>query len=174
MAWIFVPNLPTHPHRFDMLGVVLSAIGLFLIVFGLQEGEHYDWGVIWGPITVWMLIIAGVIVMGVFIWTQARTKSEPLVPLDLFRDRNFAVSNLAIATVGFTVTSMSLPLMFFIQLARGLTPTAAGAAAGPDGAADRRARPVRGQAARPHRPAVPARARACCSSRARWSGTRRS
>ena len=61
--------------------------------------------------------------MGVFIWTQARTKSEPLVPLELFRDRNFAISNLTIVTVGFTVTSMSLPLMFFIQLARGLTPT---------------------------------------------------
>jgi MFS family permease len=125
MAWIFVPNLPTHAHRFDIPGVILSAVGLFLIVFGLQEGEHYDWGVIWGPITVWMLIIAGVIVMGIFIWTQARTKNEPLVPLELFKDRNFGVSNFAIATVGFTVTSMSLPLMFFIQLARGLTPTQA-------------------------------------------------
>jgi EmrB/QacA subfamily drug resistance transporter len=123
MASILVPNLPTHPHRFDILGVVLSAVGLFLIVFGLQEGQHYDWGVIWGPITVWGMIIAGVIVMGIFIWTQARTKSEPLVPLELFKDRNFAVSNLAISAVGFTVTSMSLPLMFFIQLAVGLTPT---------------------------------------------------
>ena len=72
-----------------------------------------------------MLIIAGVVVMGIFIWTQARTKNEPLVPLTLFKDRNFGFSNLAIATVGFTVTSMSLPLMFFIQLARGLTPTQA-------------------------------------------------
>jgi EmrB/QacA subfamily drug resistance transporter len=123
LAWILVPNLPTHPHRFDIVGVVLSAVGLFLIVFGLQEGQKYDWGPIWGPITVWELIIAGVVVMGIFIWTQARTKSEPLVPLDLFKERNFAVSNLAIATVGFAVTSMSLPLMFFIQLARGLTPT---------------------------------------------------
>jgi len=47
------------------------------------------------------------------------------VPLELFRDRNFSVSNLAIATVGFTVTSMSLPLMFFIQLVIGLSPTRA-------------------------------------------------
>ena len=125
MAWIFVPHLPTHAHRFDIPGVILSAVGLFLIVFGLQEAEHYDWGVIWGPITVWMLIIAGVVVMGIFIWTQARTKNEPLVPLSLFTDRNFGFANLAIATVGFTVTSMSLPLMFFIQLARGLSPTQA-------------------------------------------------
>ncbi|EZP27566.1 MFS transporter [Microbacterium oleivorans] len=118
LAWRLVPQLPTHPHRFDILGVVLSAVALFLIVFGLQEGDHYDWAP-W----VWGMIAAGVVVLAVFIWTQARTKSEPLVPLDLFRDRNFAISNLAIAAVGFTVTSMALPMAFFTQLARGLTPT---------------------------------------------------
>ncbi len=123
LAWILVPRLETTPHRFDVLGVVLSALALFLIVFGLQEGEKFDWGVIWGPITVWGMIIAGVVVLGLFVWSQAKTKREPLVPLDLFRDRNFSVANTAIATVGFTVTSMSLPIMFFIQLARGLTPT---------------------------------------------------
>lgn len=120
LAWRLVPSLPTHPHRFDIVGVVLSAVALFLIVFGLQEGETYDWAA-W----VWVLIAAGVAVLLVFVWTQARTRSEALVPLDLFRDRNFSVANLAIATVGFTVTSMTLPLMFFVQLARGLTPTQA-------------------------------------------------
>lgn len=125
LAWILVPKLETHPHKFDIVGMVLSAIALFLIVFGLQEGETYDWGVVWGPITVWGLIVSGVIVLGLFIWQQAKTKSEPLVPMELFRDRNFSVANIGIATVGFTVTSMSLPLMFFIQLGRGLTPTEA-------------------------------------------------
>ncbi|UYG16590.1 DHA2 family efflux MFS transporter permease subunit [Brachybacterium huguangmaarense] len=123
LAWILVPRLETHEHRFDLLGVVLSAVALFLIVFGLQEGETYDWGQIRGPISVWSLIITGVVVLAVFILQQTRTRSEPLVPLALFRDRNFSVANLAITTVGFTVTSMTLPLMFFIQLARGLTPT---------------------------------------------------
>ena len=123
LAWILVPALETHPHRFDWGGVLLSAVAMFLIVFGLQEGETYDWGVIWGPISVWGLIIAGVVVMGVFVWQQAKTKTEPLVPIALFRDRNFSIAGLGIATVGFTVTSMSLPLMFFIQLARGLTST---------------------------------------------------
>ncbi|MDR6168136.1 MFS transporter [Microbacterium sp. SGAir0570] len=118
LAWRLVPHLETHPHRFDVVGVVLSAIGLFLIVFGLQEGEHYEWAA-----GIWAMIAAGVVVMAVFVWTQGRTKSEPLVPLELFRDRNFAISNLAIAAVGFTVTSMALPMAFFTQLARGLTPT---------------------------------------------------
>jgi EmrB/QacA subfamily drug resistance transporter len=120
LAWVLVPKLETHPHRIDIAGVFLSALGLFLIVFGLQEGEKFDWAP-W----VWGMIVAGVAVMALFVWTQARTKSEPLVPLELFRDRNFSVANTAIAAVGFTVTSMSLPLMFFIQLARGLSPTQA-------------------------------------------------
>jgi EmrB/QacA subfamily drug resistance transporter len=125
MAWILVPKLPTHRHRFDIPGVFLSAAALFFIVFGLQEGEKFDWGQIWGPITVWQLIVVGVLLRGVFIWRQARTRTEALVPLGLSRDRNFSVSNLGIAIVGFTVTSMTLPMMFFIQLGRGLTPTQA-------------------------------------------------
>ena len=125
LAWMLVPNLETHPHRFDVGGVLLSAVGLFLIVFGLQEAATYNWGVIWGPISVWSLIGVGVLVMVVFVWWQSRTKSEPLVPLELFRDRNFALTNVGISAVGFTVTSMSLPYMFFLQLARGLTPTQA-------------------------------------------------
>ncbi|PTT20707.1 MFS transporter [Microbacterium sp. HMWF026] len=117
-AVILVPQLPRTAHKFDILGVVLSAVGLFLIVFGLQEGEHFSWAA-W----IWAMVIAGVVVMGVFIWTQGRSTGEPLVPLALFKDRNFSVANFAIAAVGFTVTSMALPQMFYLQLARGLTPT---------------------------------------------------
>lgn len=125
LAWMLVPALPTHPHRFDIVGVVLSAVAMFLVVFGLQEAEHYDWGVIWGPISVPLLIGVGVAVFALFVWQQMRTRSEPLVPMALFRDRNFSVATIAIAAVGFTAASMSLPLMFFAQLARGLTPTEA-------------------------------------------------
>lgn len=117
-AVVLVPQLPKTSHRFDLVGVALSAVGLFLIVFGLQEGEHFDWAA-W----IWAMVAAGVVVMALFVWTQARSKTEPLVPLDLFRDRNFSIANLAIAAVGFTVTSMALPQMFYLQLARGLTPT---------------------------------------------------
>ena len=154
LAWILVPRLETHPHRFDIVGVVLSAVGLFLIVFGLQEGEKYDWGAIWAD--TWAMITAVCVVMAIFVWTQARTKSEPLVPLPLFRERNFSVSNLAISMVGFTVTSMSLPLMFFIQLVARSHADGVRAAAHPDGGAVGRARAVRRTPARPHRPAVPA------------------
>ncbi len=118
-----VPRLATGSHRFDILGVVLSAIGMFLLVFGIQEGEAYDWGQIVGPISVWSLIIAGVVVLAGFVVWQKIGRGEPLLPLGLFRDRNFSLANAGITMVGFAITSMSLPLVFYFQTVRGLTPT---------------------------------------------------
>ncbi|MGO4186156.1 DHA2 family efflux MFS transporter permease subunit [Pseudarthrobacter sp. TAF60_1] len=123
LAWRFVPSLSTHPHKFDIPGVLLSAAGLFLLVFGIQEGETYNWGTITGPITVWGLIIAGIAVLVVFVLWQRFNKGEPLLPLGLFSDRNFSLANIGITTVGFTVTAFSLPLIFYYQVVRGLTPT---------------------------------------------------
>ena len=54
-----LPTLPTANRSFDGLGVLLSVVGMFLVVFGLQEGATYDWGTITGPITVWGVIGAG-------------------------------------------------------------------------------------------------------------------
>ncbi|QNN63948.1 MFS transporter [Leucobacter denitrificans] len=123
LAMRYVPVLETHEHRFDWVGVALSAVGMFLVVFGIQEGENFDWGIIWGPVSVWSLIIVGAVVLVVFVWWQRAQRGEPLMPLAIFHDRNFSVGSAAIATAGFAVTSMSLPLMFFFQLVLGLTPT---------------------------------------------------
>ena len=43
LALRFGPELETHGHQFDIPGVVLSALGMFLLVFGIQEGSSYDW-----------------------------------------------------------------------------------------------------------------------------------
>jgi EmrB/QacA subfamily drug resistance transporter len=125
LAWRLVPSLETHTHRFDWLGVALSGVGMFLLVFGIQEGHQYDWGTITGPISVWGLIVAGLVVFAVFVLWQARNRKEPLVPLFLFRDRNFSLANLAITTMGFAITALAFPLMLYAQLVRGLSPTGA-------------------------------------------------
>ncbi|GAB3596201.1 MFS transporter [Angustibacter peucedani] len=123
LAWRLVPTLETHPHQFDLLGVVLSALGMFLLVFGIQEGESYDWGTITGPISVVSLIVAGVVVLALFLVWQKRNRGEPLLPLSLFGDRNFSLANVAISAVGFTITAMAFPLMLWAQVVRGLSPT---------------------------------------------------
>lgn len=123
MAWRLVPKLQTHNHKFDVPGILLSSAGLFMLVFGIQEGEKYDWGTIVGPISVWGLIIAGIVVLALFVVWQAVTKGEPLLPLHLFKVRNFSLANVAISAMGFSITAMSLPLFFYYQLVRGMTPT---------------------------------------------------
>ncbi|GGQ55352.1 MFS transporter [Couchioplanes caeruleus subsp. azureus] len=125
-AVVLVPDLPTHRHRIDYPGILLSGVGLFLLVFGLQEGQRYDWGHIRDigplPVSVWGLIIAGVVALGVFVWWQSRA-AEPLMTLGLFRDRNFTLSNVAVAGMGFAFTGMAVPLMLFAQKSMGLSPT---------------------------------------------------
>ncbi|MEJ7634176.1 DHA2 family efflux MFS transporter permease subunit [Aeromicrobium sp.] len=123
LAWRLVPTLPTHSHSFDWIGVALSGVGVFLVVFGIQEGEKYEWGQISGILSVPLLIGAGVLVFAAFIWWQGRIRTEPLVPLGLFRDRNFSIGNGGIAMVSLAITAMSLPFFFYAQGVRGWSPT---------------------------------------------------
>lgn len=125
LAMWLVPVLPTHSRRFDLIGVLLSAGGMFCLVFGIQEGETYDWGTISGVISVPALIIAGVVVLAGFIVWQAVNRAEPLLPLKLFTDRNFSLANVAISAVGFSITGMALPMMLYAQNVHNLSPTEA-------------------------------------------------
>lgn len=115
-----VPALSTQKQGFDVPGVVLSAVGMFLIVFALQEGQAFDWEP-W----IWATIVVGIGVMAAFVYWQSVTTGAPLIPLVIFRDRDFSMSNLGVATIGFVATSMILPLMFYAQAVCGLTPTQA-------------------------------------------------
>lgn len=118
-----VPNLEVHSHSFDWLGVLLSGIAMFLIVFGIQEGNTYNWGSINEWLSVPAIIITGVVVFAAFIVWQNFNKKEPLLPLKLFTDWNFSFANLAIAFMGLGITAFSFPIMLYLQSVRGLTPT---------------------------------------------------
>ncbi|ETA08898.1 multidrug MFS transporter [Gordonia sp. CNJ-863] len=118
LAAVLVPQVETNDHQFDWIGVGLSAVGLSALVFGIQEGESFDWAA-W----VWALIGGGLIFLGVFVWWQSRIRTEPLLPLSLFRDRNFALATVGISSMGFAVSAMMIPLTFFLQLVGGMTPT---------------------------------------------------
>ncbi|WP_162873125.1 DHA2 family efflux MFS transporter permease subunit [Austwickia chelonae] len=120
-----VPDLATHAHSFDWVGVALSATGLFCGVFAIQEGETYRWGTIYGALSVPSLLVAALVLLALFVWWQSRVEREPLVPLTLFADRNFSLANIAISAVGFSVTAMIFPFMLYAQVVRGLSPTAA-------------------------------------------------
>jgi MFS family permease len=91
---------------------------MFLIVFSLQEGQSHNWAP-W----IWAVLVAGIGFMSAFIYWQSVSAHEPLIPLDIFRDRDFSLSNAAAMVIAFAVTGMILPLMFYAQAVCGLSPT---------------------------------------------------
>lgn len=118
LALWLVPTLPTTLHRFDVLGVALSGLAMFLIVFALQEGQSHQWEP-W----IWAVIASGAALMVVFVYWQSVNPHEPLIPLQIFRDRNFTLSALGGAVIGFVVTAMILPVMFYAPVVAGLSYT---------------------------------------------------
>ncbi|ORB50294.1 MFS transporter [Mycolicibacterium rhodesiae] len=116
-VWL-IPALPTRRHRFDIVGVALSGIGMFLVVFGLQEGQAHHWAA-W----IWAVIVAGIGFFTAFVYWQSINRNEPLIPLQMFADRDFSLSNVGVAVIGFVVTAMMLPVMFYAQVVCGLSPT---------------------------------------------------
>ena len=120
LAFVFIPTLSTERKGFDVIGVALSGVGMFLIVFALQEGQSHGWAS-W----IWGLVAIGFAVMVGFVYWQAVNPGDPLIPLRIFRDNDFSMSNLGIAVIGFTVTAMVLPVFFYAQAVCGLSPTRA-------------------------------------------------
>ena len=126
-TFLIIPDLrPGRSHGWDVVGIVLATASLFAITFGLIEGERYSWGQIESlSITIPEVIGAGAVLLILFtIWE--RYQREPLVPLNLFRERNFAVANWLAAAVSFGMLSTFLPLTIYLQSARGFSALTAG------------------------------------------------
>jgi EmrB/QacA subfamily drug resistance transporter len=121
-TFIVVPDLrPGRHHSWDVLGLLLSTAALFGIVFGLIEGERYKWGQVDSlGITIPEIIGAGVVILVVFIVRESFQR-EPLVPLSLFKERNFAVANWVSAAISFGMLSLFLPITIYMQSARGFS-----------------------------------------------------
>ncbi|BCI86496.1 hypothetical protein NIIDMKKI_17020 [Mycobacterium kansasii] len=115
-AWL-VPVLPVRAQRFDLIGVALSGIGMFLLVFGLQEGPSAGWQP-W----IWAVLVAGLGFMSAFVYWQSLNRHAPLIPLEIFRDRDFSLCTVGVAITAFATTAMMLPLIFYAQSVCGLSP----------------------------------------------------
>jgi len=128
LAFVFMPDVrPGRPHRLDLIGVALLTAGLFGVVFGLIEGERYDWGTVAGVVTIPLIIGVGVVLLGLFLWRQVRTQdAEPLLPFTVFGDRTFTVMTLVLLALGFAMVGVFLPLTIYYQSVLGLTAVAAG------------------------------------------------
>ncbi len=101
------PATEHRPAPMDYRGLALIVAGVGLSVFGLQQSSI--WG--WGNPAIEVCIVAGVIVLGVFVAVERRTAS-PLIDVHIFGNRAFALENviLGIAMMAF------IPVFFFASV----------------------------------------------------------
>ena len=126
-TFLIIPDVrPGRRHGWDFVGVILATAGLFGLVFGLIEGERFKWGEIDSyVITIPEVIGAGVVLLVLFVIWE-RYQAEPLVPLSLFEERNFAIANWIAATVAFGMMSLFLPIVIYLQSVRDFSALTAG------------------------------------------------
>ncbi|MCS5479045.1 DHA2 family efflux MFS transporter permease subunit [Corynebacterium sp. YIM 101645] len=124
LAGLWVPRLPTYARRIDPVSVVVSLSGMVAVVVAVQQGPGLGW-----PVWSVGLLVAGVLLMVLFVRLQATAVgrgSEALVPLEIFRNRNYSLGAFSIATMGFAVSSIMLPIMLWLQDGRELSSQQAG------------------------------------------------
>jgi EmrB/QacA subfamily drug resistance transporter len=138
--WVFFVNLPVglvvfaviwralpsirpggDAPRIDYLGATVLVAALVPILIGLTNKQSGGWA---DP-AVGGLIAAGLLITGLFVWVESRAV-DPIVPLDLFRNRSFTISVIAMfmASMAFFAPVVFLPRWF--QVVGGASATQSG------------------------------------------------
>ena len=144
--WIFVINLPlvavclwlirravpdasptNAKRRVDMVGAVLCVLGLGGSVFALIEQPRLGWS---NP-AVSVSLIGGVLLFAAFLVYESRA-SDPMLRLDLFKSRNFAVGNVETLALYGGLSALFFFLVLYLQQVAGYTPLESGLALLPE------------------------------------------
>ncbi len=108
--------------KVDFLGAALLSIASVLLLFALVwAGDKYAWG----SSQILSLLAGAAVFVALFIWQESR-HSEPMMPLHLFRNRVFVLSNMIVFTLGAGMFGVIVYLPTFVQTALGASATASG------------------------------------------------
>ncbi|WP_049568859.1 MFS transporter [Nonomuraea sp. SBT364] len=106
-AVVLMPETRSAGRRIDPVGVVLSVVGLTAAVYVIIERD-FD------PV----IIALAVVTLGVFVWWERRS-AHPMLPLGLFRDRNFSGASFSILLMSFGAGAVMLILTQYLQFVLG-------------------------------------------------------
>jgi MFS family permease len=130
------PPLPAYRPSFDVLGAVLSAVGLFFVVYGILQTGTYGWfaarqdftlgGTVvisqGGISPVWLIVAIGVLVLlAFFLHVRSREKAgrTPLVSISLFRNRTSNLGLLTQTLQWLVLLGSSFVISVYLQQERG-------------------------------------------------------
>ncbi len=102
------------PPALDIVGGLLTLVGVGGVVFGIIEGPERGWG---DPLTVGALIV-GLAALGIFVMWEMR-RANPLLDPRLFRERGFSTGSLAIAATFFCWFGLIFAIIQYLQFVVG-------------------------------------------------------
>ena len=128
VLWVAIRHVPetkgTAAHeRLDLTGAALTAFGLGGLIYGLIEGPTRGWS---SPVVLASLA-AGVALLATFLVAEERS-AHPMLPLSIFRSRQFSGANLATFLVYGALGGAIFLIPLQLQQALGYSPLASGAA----------------------------------------------
>ncbi len=112
--------------KLDVLGAILCALGLAGPVYALIEQPSHSWA----STMVWLPLLLGGLLMAAFVWREAQTE-QPMLPLSLFKIRNFSFGNAATLTIYAGLTAASFLITITLQQVGGYSALAASVATMP-------------------------------------------
>ncbi|MFJ9706299.1 MDR family MFS transporter [Streptomyces sp. NPDC101234] len=119
-----VLHLPKKPHRgrIDYFGAALLTVGITAIVLVTSwGGSEYAWD----SVVIMTLIGLGVAALAGFLFWERRA-AEPVVPLHMFRSRNFSLISVISFASGFVMFGATLFLPLYQQSVQGASATNSG------------------------------------------------
>lgn len=123
LARVTKPEPAQQSAKVDIVGALLCAIGLGGAVFALIEQPAYGWN----SSVVWLSMAVGLAALILFVWYEGRTV-QPMLPLSLFRVRNFSFGNMATTTIYAGLSIATFLIVIFLQQVGGYTAFDAGLA----------------------------------------------
>jgi len=122
---VAVGLLQNHPPegrpRIDIPGVLLACGGLFALVYGFSNAETHTWT---APATI-VSLAASVVLLAAFVAVES-SRSDPLLPLHIVRDRARGGAYVSILLAGGGIFAVFLFLTYYLQENLGFSPVKTG------------------------------------------------
>lgn len=123
LIWRIVPETRNpHPRRLDIAGLVISATGLVLLVYGIIDWSSTNTFWAWSVV---LPMVVGIVLIAFFLWTESRSDHASF-DVSLFRNRGYAVALTAVSMAFFALSGITFTLPFYLQILRGYDVLAAG------------------------------------------------
>jgi EmrB/QacA subfamily drug resistance transporter len=138
--WIFYINVPIglialvvvnrtlhvhrerRDHRIDWVGATALIVGLVPLLIIAEQGRLWGWA---SPVAFACYLI-GVAGLASFVYVESRMGDDALIPLRLFRSRNFAVGSGQSIVIGVGMFGGLASIPLYLQIVKGASPTEAG------------------------------------------------